>query len=151
MNKEELITGLRELVAEPKKKKKEEKYQYDIKTLNKFADIIAFEYNNDYDKFCREKGALSKEDAALLYTDPDSYYEKHVQGTEWDEPTDFFRPEVPLAFWQRLYQQSRDIMIAKVEKFYEEKKLESGIDEDPRRKKIEEIGKRLLEAGVILG
>lgn len=122
-------------------KETENKFNYPLATLQKFADLIVNEYKNDYDKFLIDKKAI-KDGKVLDYVKHEKYYKKFVDGTDFDNADDFFRPIMPKSFWDRLYKASEKIMIAKVEDMYNEDFALTGINR--RAEKLNELRKKLL-------
>jgi predicted transcriptional regulator len=120
-------------------------YKYSYKTLERFARIVVFDYQGDFKKFCLDKKALNEKGNVILYENPEVYYSKMVDGTEFFELDDFFRPNIPYAFWSELDKQSSKIQLAISEKYYEDLILQ-GLP-DPRIEKIKEVKERLNNLG----
>lgn len=130
-----------------KKETQEEikKAYYPHHKLKKFAEMI-IKYDS-YDDFLKEKEAMSKEGKVYVYRHPQAYYDKYVENTEWNLLDDFYRPQTPIDFWNRLEKQSQPVQMALIEEGYELEKKLTGVDS--RQKKIEEIKEKLKRLKVM--
>ena len=129
------------------KKQNEEKevYEYSYKTLEKFANLIVFDYRNDLDKFLKDRKALTQDGKVIEYKNVENYYTGIAK--DFKENDDFFEPKMPKAFWDRLYKQAEHIMLAKIETFYETAMSENGVD--IRGEKMAELREGLTKEGIL--
>ena len=116
-------------------------YQYDNKILEKFAKLIAFDYKNDFEKFCLDKKALNKNKEVIKYRNPQDYYTTQVNNTEFFVVDDFFRPDIPYSFWNRLNKQSARIRTAIIEDYYAQI-VSQGLP-DPRIEAMQRVSEKL--------
>lgn len=134
------------MAIEKKETKNEKGFRYDGKLLNKFADTIIEEYDNDFYKFCEDKKAM-RDGAVIHYEYPSKYYEKFVENTEYAVDEDFYRPNTPFSFWSRIYDQAEKIMIAKVEEHYRDIQRAGG--KDPRIEALHKVRQKLGLIGTV--